>query len=159
MTQTPQSQNGTTYVAAKSRAYVLALVLLASALLLIAIGRDDRDVALLYFFGYPCAVISLAGLVLLLVRKPAQITIASDFVIVSGQRYAPSEIAVGEQEYRQHGQATFRVFSLTAMAPDGRMREYEINAFAWPQFEELHQRLRTLAPVERSVGQSAGEPT
>lgn len=159
MTPPPQSPTAITYVAAKSRAYVLALVLLASALLLIAIGRDDRNVALLYFLGYPCAVLALAGLVLLLVRKPAQITVAADFVIVSGQRYAPSEIAVGEQEYRQHGQATFRVFSLTAMAPDGRLREYEINAFAWPQFHELHERLRRLAPTDRSAGQSAGEPT
>ena len=142
-----------TYVAAKSRAYGLALVLLASAALLIAIARDDGNVGLLYFFAYPCAVLALVALVALALRKPAQITIGSDYVIVAGARYAVADIAVGEQEYRQHGQATFRVFSLTTVEPDGRMREHEINAFAWPQFEELHRRLQAVAPS--ATGSSA----
>jgi hypothetical protein len=159
MTPIPDHSAQVTYVAAKSRAYVLALVLLASALLLIAIGRDDRNVALLYFMGYPFATLAVVGLLFLLFRKPAQITVARDFILISGQRYAAADIVVGEQEYREHGQATFRVFSLTTMAPDGRMQEHEINAFAWPQFEELHQRLRKLAPGEPGASPSAGEPT
>ena len=69
----------------------------------------------MYFFAYPCAVLALVALVALALRKPARITIGSDYVIVAGARYAMADIAVGEQEYRQHGQATFRVFSLTTV--------------------------------------------
>lgn len=155
----PHRASTITYVAAKSRAYVLSLVLLASAVLLIAIGRDDGNVALLYFLGYPCAGLALAGLIVLLLRKPAWITVGRDFVIITGERYPLSDIAVGEQEYRQHGQATFRVFSLTTLGSDGRMRDYEINAFAWPQFEEMHRRLRALAPGEPASPSAPSQPS
>lgn len=133
------------FVAPRTRAVMVILALLAAAGLLIAIGRVDGDRGLLYFFAYPCVALAGAGLLLLAVRRPARIVIGGDWVEVNGQRCSTSEIVVGDPVLVQRGSVLVRVFSLTTLAPDGRMQDLEINALAWPQHERMHELLSARA--------------
>lgn len=133
------------FVAPRTRFLILMLILLAAGSLLVAIGRVDGDRGLLYFFAYPCVALAVGGLVLLAVRRPARIVIGRGWVEVNGQRSPGSEIVVGDPVVVQRGNMLARVFSLTTLAPDGRMQDLEINALAWPQFDRMHQLLSACA--------------
>jgi hypothetical protein len=84
----------------------------------------------------------------LLVTPPPTLTIAEDGIVYGGRRPARiafQDLVVGDIEQRQRGRVIVTVFDLRVILPSGKLKQYEINAMIWPEFYEMHGRLRRAA--------------
>jgi hypothetical protein len=100
------------------------------------------------------AVFLSAGAVGLLVRalrKPPQLTIEQDALVVGALRVPWSEVDVSEIKDRRRGSMRFPAFTVMVADPksDTGRRTIEVLQPRWPRFDELYEALRSAAPRKR----------